>query len=160
MCCNDGDGVDEDKIILCCACCCAHFGVYTGCDCPGCSGKIGLCCLNCEICCKPGKLQEILKLCRRDIYLVFPTNFCAFALLLFVSRCRDCFPTSASHCRPRYYSDRLMILQVHHVCHVVVVVRIVNAMDVRSSKYNCKHFVWPLRLRSHVMKKSHRSLLF
>ena len=54
MCCGDDDAVDEEKIILCCALCCVHCGVYTGWDCPGCSGKIGMCCLNCEVCCKPG----------------------------------------------------------------------------------------------------------
>jgi hypothetical protein len=48
------DAVDEEKIILCCALCCVHCGIYTGGDCPGCSGKCGLCCLNLEMCCKPG----------------------------------------------------------------------------------------------------------
>mmetsp|Transcript_21158 Transcript_21158/g.24359 ORF Transcript_21158/g.24359 Transcript_21158/m.24359 type:complete len:130 (-) Transcript_21158:407-796(-) len=49
-----GDAVDESKIILCCAVCCANCGIYPACDSPGCSGKIGLCGLNIEMCCKPG----------------------------------------------------------------------------------------------------------
>jgi hypothetical protein len=58
MCCSDNDAVDEEKIILCCACCCANCGLYTGADCPGCSGKIGLCCLTCQVCLKPGTFPE------------------------------------------------------------------------------------------------------
>jgi hypothetical protein len=60
MCCSEDDAVDEDKIILCCAVCCAHCGVYTGLDCPGCSGKIGLCCLTCQVCCKPGTFVPLI----------------------------------------------------------------------------------------------------
>eukprot|EP00980_Cylindrotheca_fusiformis_P018580 scaffold6158_cov67-Cylindrotheca_fusiformis.AAC.1 len=60
-CCGDGDAVDENKIILCCAGCCFHCGAYTGSDCCGCSGKVGLCCLNCEVCCEPG--AECLPCC-------------------------------------------------------------------------------------------------
>ena len=52
---GDGDAIDEDKIVLCCAGCCFHMGLYTGGDCCGCTGKVGLCCLNCEVCCQPGK---------------------------------------------------------------------------------------------------------
>ena len=47
-----GDAVDEEKQILCCALCCVHMGLYPTCDSLGCSGKAGLCCLNCEYCCK------------------------------------------------------------------------------------------------------------
>ena len=46
------DAVDEDKLVLCCALCCVNLGMYPSADCLGCSGKIGLCCLNCEVCCK------------------------------------------------------------------------------------------------------------
>ncbi|CAB9513534.1 expressed unknown protein [Seminavis robusta] len=48
------DAVDEDKIILCCALCCANCGLYNSCDCAGCSGKVGVLCLNCEVCLKFG----------------------------------------------------------------------------------------------------------
>lgn len=50
---SSDDAVDEENIILCCALCCANCGYYNDADCTGCSGKIGLCCLNCEVCCKP-----------------------------------------------------------------------------------------------------------
>jgi len=48
------DAVDEDKLILCCALCCANCSVLPPTSCLGCSGKVGLCCLNIELCCKPG----------------------------------------------------------------------------------------------------------
>ena len=54
MCCCCGDAVDENKIILCCALGCCHCGLYNACDCTGCSGKVGICCINCEMCCKTG----------------------------------------------------------------------------------------------------------
>jgi len=47
------DAVDEDKLLLCCALCCANCSILPT-SCIGCSGKIGLCCLNIELCCKPG----------------------------------------------------------------------------------------------------------
>jgi len=50
---ENNDAVDEDKLILCCALCCANCSYYPAVDCLGCSGKVGLCCLNCEVCCKP-----------------------------------------------------------------------------------------------------------
>lgn len=34
------------------ALCCANLSTYPTADCLGCSGKIGLCCLNAEFCCK------------------------------------------------------------------------------------------------------------
>ena len=33
------DAVDEDKVTLCCAVCCANCGIYPTDDCCGCSGK-------------------------------------------------------------------------------------------------------------------------
>ena len=54
MCCGCGDAVDEDKVVLCCALCCINCGCLNDCTCLGCSAKAGLCCLNCEICCKTG----------------------------------------------------------------------------------------------------------
>lgn len=48
-----GDAVDEENIHLCCAVCCVNCGIYNDPDCCGCSGKLGLCCVNCEMCCKP-----------------------------------------------------------------------------------------------------------
>ncbi|KAL3763562.1 hypothetical protein ACHAW5_008105 [Stephanodiscus triporus] len=48
------DAVDENELVLCCALCCVNLGWYFTNDCCGCSGKAGLCCLNCEVCCKPG----------------------------------------------------------------------------------------------------------
>merc|ERR550539_119441 len=49
------DAVNEEELILCCAVCCANCSLLTN---PtgflSCSGKVGLCCLNCEVCCKPG----------------------------------------------------------------------------------------------------------
>jgi hypothetical protein len=48
------DAVDEENIVLCCALCCANCGYYNDADCGGCSGKAGVCCLNCEVCCKFG----------------------------------------------------------------------------------------------------------
>ncbi|KAL3805233.1 hypothetical protein ACHAWO_009035 [Cyclotella atomus] len=48
------DAVDEEKLVLCCALCCHNCSVYPAADCLGCSGKVGLCCLNMEFCCKPG----------------------------------------------------------------------------------------------------------
>eukprot|EP00542_Grammatophora_oceanica_P017958 CAMPEP_0194046066 /NCGR_PEP_ID=MMETSP0009_2-20130614/19279_1 /TAXON_ID=210454 /ORGANISM="Grammatophora oceanica, Strain CCMP 410" /LENGTH=123 /DNA_ID=CAMNT_0038691193 /DNA_START=76 /DNA_END=447 /DNA_ORIENTATION=+ len=47
------DAVDEENITLCCAICCVNCGIYKDADCLGCSGKLGVCCLNCEVCCKP-----------------------------------------------------------------------------------------------------------
>eukprot|EP00591_Stephanopyxis_turris_P015744 CAMPEP_0195538290 /NCGR_PEP_ID=MMETSP0794_2-20130614/49451_1 /TAXON_ID=515487 /ORGANISM="Stephanopyxis turris, Strain CCMP 815" /LENGTH=166 /DNA_ID=CAMNT_0040672259 /DNA_START=50 /DNA_END=551 /DNA_ORIENTATION=+ len=47
------DAVDEENIALCCALGCINCGHYQDLDCFGCSGKVGLCCLNAEICCKP-----------------------------------------------------------------------------------------------------------
>jgi len=53
MCCgDDGDAVDEEKLTLCCALCCINCSCY-----PSfaiCSGKVGVCCLNCEMCFKTG----------------------------------------------------------------------------------------------------------
>eukprot|EP00957_Ditylum_brightwellii_P080609 6130554-Ditylum_brightwellii.AAC.1 len=54
MCCGDDDAVDEDKLVLCCAFCCANCAFLPPPTCCGCSGKAGLCCLNCEYCLKPG----------------------------------------------------------------------------------------------------------
>jgi hypothetical protein len=47
------DAVDEENIALCCAVGCANCGIYKDGDCLGCSGKLGLCCLDMELCCKP-----------------------------------------------------------------------------------------------------------
>jgi hypothetical protein len=47
------DAVDEDNIVLCCALGCVNCGTYRDADCMGCSGKLGLCCLNLQFCCKP-----------------------------------------------------------------------------------------------------------
>ena len=46
------DAIDESKLVLCCALCCANLSTYPTADCLGCSGKVGLCCLNAEFCCK------------------------------------------------------------------------------------------------------------
>ena len=46
------DAVDEEKLVLCCALCCHNCSVCPTADCLGCSGKVGLCCLNMEFCCK------------------------------------------------------------------------------------------------------------
>ena len=78
---SNDDAVNEDKLVLCFAICCVNLSVYPTCDCVGCSGKVswlvswaakdssiscdpsiflsfsfqgGLCCLNAEVCCKPG----------------------------------------------------------------------------------------------------------
>jgi hypothetical protein len=53
-CCDGDDAVNEDNVILCCALCCVHCGYLNDCTCLGCSGKAGMCCLNCEFCCKAG----------------------------------------------------------------------------------------------------------
>ena len=37
------DAVDESKLILCCAVCCANVSLYPTCDCFGCSGKVSAC---------------------------------------------------------------------------------------------------------------------
>jgi hypothetical protein len=50
----DNDAVDERRQTLCCALCCVNCAYLDLCECTGCSGKIGCCCLNCEVCCKPG----------------------------------------------------------------------------------------------------------
>ena len=50
---ND-DAVDEDKLIICFGAGCANCSCLPSISCVGCSGKIGLCCLNCEVCLKPG----------------------------------------------------------------------------------------------------------
>ena len=47
------DAVDEENIVLCCALGCVNCGYYKDLDCFGCSGKLGLCCLNMQMCCKP-----------------------------------------------------------------------------------------------------------
>ena len=46
------DAVEEENIMLCCAICCTNCGLYMDSDCLGCSGKAGVCCLNCEFCFK------------------------------------------------------------------------------------------------------------
>lgn len=46
------DAIDEEKLVLCCALCCANMSTYPSADCLGCSGKVGMCCLNAEFCCK------------------------------------------------------------------------------------------------------------
>ncbi len=51
---EDGDAVDESKQIICCGLRCSNCAIDPACDCVGCSGKIGICCLNLEVCCKPG----------------------------------------------------------------------------------------------------------
>lgn len=52
---SNNDAVDEDELILCCAVCCANCSILTNLSgCMSCSGKVGLCCLNMEVCCKPG----------------------------------------------------------------------------------------------------------
>eukprot|EP00986_Skeletonema_menzelii_P013730 scaffold8263_cov128-Skeletonema_menzelii.AAC.2 len=43
------DAIDEERVTLCCALCCANCGFYGTEDCCGCSGKGGLCCLNCYV---------------------------------------------------------------------------------------------------------------
>ena len=48
------DSIDEDGIIVCCACVCANLGVLPTCGALGCSGKAGLLCLSCDFCLKPG----------------------------------------------------------------------------------------------------------
>jgi hypothetical protein len=48
------DAVDEEKLILCCAVGCANCSILPELCAGCCSGKIGLCCLNAEVCCKPG----------------------------------------------------------------------------------------------------------
>ncbi|KAI2491766.1 hypothetical protein MHU86_22793 [Fragilaria crotonensis] len=52
------DAVDEENIALCCALCCVNCGIYKDGDCTGCSGKLGFCCLQCEVCCKPSALAS------------------------------------------------------------------------------------------------------
>lgn len=37
---RDYDAVDESKLILCCALCCANVSFYPAFDCLGCSGKV------------------------------------------------------------------------------------------------------------------------
>jgi hypothetical protein len=37
---NNDDAVDERKLILCCALCCANVSFYPSCDAIGCSGKV------------------------------------------------------------------------------------------------------------------------
>ncbi|KAG7351370.1 hypothetical protein IV203_003831 [Nitzschia inconspicua] len=50
---SNDDAIDEEKIILCCGVGCFNCGWYHAIDCCGCSGKIGLCCVNMQVCCKP-----------------------------------------------------------------------------------------------------------
>jgi hypothetical protein len=52
------DAVDESKLVLCCALCCANLSFLTS-ECFGCSGKVGLCCLNVEFCCKVRPLLAV-----------------------------------------------------------------------------------------------------
>ena len=52
--CSNEDSIDEDNLILCCACCCSNISVLPTCGALGCSGKVGLACLSCDFCCKPG----------------------------------------------------------------------------------------------------------
>lgn len=49
-----GDAVNEAELTLCCALCCTNCSIAGFEDCIGCSGKVGLCCLQCEVCLKPG----------------------------------------------------------------------------------------------------------
>ena len=52
--CNEEDAVNEEELILCCAFCCANCSMLCDGSCVSCSGKVGLCCLQLEVCCKPG----------------------------------------------------------------------------------------------------------
>lgn len=52
--CGGDDAINEDELILCCAFLCANCAVLPSLDCCGCSGKVGICCLQVEYCCKPG----------------------------------------------------------------------------------------------------------
>ena len=51
---GDADAVDESKLMILHGCCCCNSSLYLDCPaCLGCSGNFGLCCLECETCCKP-----------------------------------------------------------------------------------------------------------
>jgi hypothetical protein len=53
MCGCSDDGVDEGKLVLCCALCCVNCSTYANGKCWGVSGKLGLCCISCEFCFNP-----------------------------------------------------------------------------------------------------------
>ena len=68
------DAIDEGKLVLCCALCCANFSTYPSADCLGCSGKIGCCCLNAEVCCKVGHTAiRIILICVVEELLCLPS---------------------------------------------------------------------------------------
>ena len=55
MCFSNEDAVNEEELVLCCALCCANCSALTNPSaCMSCSGKVGVCCLTCEVCCKLG----------------------------------------------------------------------------------------------------------
>jgi hypothetical protein len=54
MCLCSHGSVNADNVVLCCALCCMNCGCLNECACLGCSGKIEVCCINCEFCCKSG----------------------------------------------------------------------------------------------------------
>ena len=51
---GDNDAVNEEDLILCCGLCCSNCSILPNLSCCGCSGKLGFCCLNAEVCCTPG----------------------------------------------------------------------------------------------------------
>ena len=70
------DAIDEEDLILCCALCCANLSYYPSADCCGCSGKIGLCCLNAEVCCKVRSYIIFSYDCSYDTYvhMIYPAT--------------------------------------------------------------------------------------
>ncbi|KAL7474214.1 hypothetical protein ACHAW6_000201 [Cyclotella cf. meneghiniana] len=46
------DANDASKLVLFCALCCANLSTFPTVNYTGYSGKVGLCCLNPEFCCK------------------------------------------------------------------------------------------------------------
>ena len=59
------DAVDESKLTLCCALCCANCSTMATC---GCSGRVGLCCTNIEFCCKVSSLLRWLRIMQIIFY--------------------------------------------------------------------------------------------
>ena len=63
---GDGDALDQGKVKIVDACCCAYDGCLFGDGCYGCMGSSTTCCFESEFCCKMGqeKLCCICMACR------------------------------------------------------------------------------------------------
>ena len=115
MCCDDA--VDEDKLIVVNGCGCCNQSCYNSIGCFGISGKFGICCMNCEACCKPGapplwpccclgiKCEcDGCSICNGQCHVLCCVESCAFPCgndevpMICALLCYTCYPSKAAGC--------------------------------------------------------------